>query len=120
MSTAALAEQPIWDLTDAIGDGRTAEAIVRLERMLSAGAPTPVVLGTLAQHFRKLSRLSSGGSVAGPPFVVKKLKSQASRYTARRLLSCLDAIHDTDTALKGAGVLPQPLTLERLVIGLAS
>jgi DNA polymerase-3 subunit delta len=119
-STAAIAEQPIWDLTDAIGDGRTAEAIVRLERMLSSGAAPPAVLGTLAQHFRKLLRLSGGGQVAGPPFVVKKLKSQASRYSSRRLTSCLDAIHDTDTALKGAGVLPQDLALERLVIGLAS
>jgi hypothetical protein len=52
--------------------------------------------------------------------VVKKLKSQAGRYTARRLVSCLHAIHDTDTALKGAGVLPSGLALERLVIGLAS
>jgi DNA polymerase-3 subunit delta len=120
MSTSALAEQPIWDLTDAIGAGRTAEAIVRLERMLSLGSPAPVVLGTLAQHFRKLSRLSSGGKVVGPPFVVKNLKSQANRYTARRLVSCLRAIHDTDTALKGAGVLPANLALERLVIGLAS
>ena len=119
-STAALAEQPIWDLTDAIGDGKTAEAIVRLEKILSAGAPAPVVLGTLAQHFRKLLRLADGGNVAGPPFVVRKLKSQSGRYTSRRLVRCLQEIHNTDTVLKGAGAMPPNLALERLVIGLAS
>ncbi len=118
-SAGQLAEQPVWDLTDAIGAGRTAEAVALLARMLNAGAASPALLGVLAGHFRKLARLRSGGSVSGPPFVVKKLESQARRYTAGRLLACLQAIHEADTALKGAGSLPPELTLERLVIGLA-
>jgi hypothetical protein len=35
------------------------------------------------------------------------------------LLTCLAAIHETDTALKGAGALPPDLALERLVVGLS-
>lgn len=118
--TANLAEAPIWDLTDAIGEGRAADALGVLGRLLSAGAPGPVVLGSLVSHFRRLLRIAHGASVAGPPFVRKKLESQARRYGARRLRSSLDALHQTDLALKGAGALRPELALERLVIALAS
>ncbi len=118
-STCHIAEDSIWDLMDAIGDGRGALALMLLGRMVGMGAPAPVVLASLASHFRKLSRLRTGGSVPGPPFVVKKLQRQSRRFSAARLLGCLQAIHDTDTALKGAGALPPDLALERLVIGLS-
>lgn len=118
--TPQLAEEPIWDLTDAIGEGRTADAVALLMRLCSAGAPAPVVLGSLVSHFRKLLRAGHGGEVPGPPFVRKKLQSQARRYGARRLRSCLDAIHETDLAIKGAGALRPELALERLVLALAS
>jgi DNA polymerase III delta subunit len=115
-----VAEEPIWDLTDAIGDGRTADALVALTRILRGGAAAPQVLGALATHFRKLLRLRSGGAAAGPEFVVKKLERQAGRYTPRRLSSCLRAIHETDVVLKGAGALGPEMALERLVISLAT
>jgi DNA polymerase-3 subunit delta len=118
--TRDVAEEPIWDLTDAIGDGRGPDALMTLAKILKAGAASPLVLGALAAHFRKLLRLRTGGTVGGPPFVVKKLQRQAARFTPGRLLACLRAIHDTDTALKGAGALRPEMALERLVIGLAS
>lgn len=118
-STSHVAEESIWDLMDAIGDGRAALSLMLLARMLGMGAPAPVVLASLASHFRKLSRLRTGGTVPGPPFVVKKLQRQARRFNSGRLLNCLAAIHDTDTALKGAGALPPDLALERLVVGLS-
>jgi DNA polymerase-3 subunit delta len=120
VSASLVAEEPIWDLTDAIGAGRAADAVMILARLMAQGAVAQPILATLAGHFRKLARARSGAPLAGPPFVVKKLQTQASRYTSRRLLACLRAIHDTDLALKGAGTLSPQLTLERLVIGLAS
>ncbi len=114
------AEEPVWDLTDAIGEGRVADALAVLGRLREAGVPPPMLLGSLASHFRKLARLRAGGSVAGHPFAVRKLESQARRYSAPRLLACLRAIQGTDTALKGEGVLTPALALERLVLGLAS
>jgi len=114
-----LAEEPIWDLTDAIGQGRQADALTLLDRMLRGGAPAPVILGSLASHFRKLTRLRSGGRVPGPPFVTKKLGSQAQRYSQPQLLGCIRAIHEADTALKGAGSTAPDLTLERLVLNLS-
>lgn len=119
-SASDLAEEPVWDLTDAIGEGRAADALGVLDRVLAAGAPAPVVLGTLASHFRKLVRVRHGGAVAAAPFVQKKLESQARRYAPARLLVCLRAIHDTDEALKGRGALPPELALERLVLGLSA
>jgi len=119
VGTADVAEEPIWDLTDAIGEGRGADALGVLAKLMRTGAPPPVVLGALASHFRRLLRVRAGGKVAAAPFVRRKLESQARRYSERRLLACLRAIQQTDLALKGAGGLRPELALERLVMGLA-
>lgn len=118
--TIDIAEESIWDLTDAIGEGRSTDALVLLAKLNKAGSPAPVVLGSLVSHFRRLLRVRSGAAASGPPFVQKKLEGQSRRYTLRRLLACLRAIHQTDTAIKGAGALRPEMALERLVIGLAS
>jgi len=118
--TPDVADGPIWDLTDAIGEGRPADALHLLTRLLTGGAPPPVILGSIVSHFRRLLRVGHGGGVSGPPFVRKKLESQARRYGPRRLGTSLDAIHETDLALKGAGALRPELALERLVIALSS
>jgi DNA polymerase-3 subunit delta len=115
-----VAEEPVWDLTDAIGEGRGADAVALLARMARGGAPPPLVLGSLATHFRRLLRLRGGGSLPVPPFVRQKLEAQARRYTESRLVACLGAIHETDLALKGASPLAPQLSLERLVIGLSA
>jgi DNA polymerase-3 subunit delta len=114
-----LAEEPVWELTDAIGEGRAGDALSVLSKLLRGGAPAPVVLGTLAGHFRKLLRLRTGGAIAAAPFVQRKLESQARRYAPARLHVCLRAIHETDEALKGQGALSPELALERLVLGLS-
>ena len=64
--------------------------------------------------------MRTGGSIAAPPFVRRKLEAQARRYAPARLLACLRAIHETDEILKGQGGLGPALALERLVIGLSS
>jgi DNA polymerase-3 subunit delta len=115
-----LAEQPVWDLTDAIGEGRAGEALRVLSRVLAAGAPPPVVLGALASHFRKLARAAAGQAPPGPPFVRRKLETQAKRFQGARLLRGLRAIHRADEELKGEGSLDPALALERLVLGLVS
>jgi len=119
-STSDVAEEPIWELTDAIGEGRAAAALRVLHKLLGSGAAPPALLGSLASHFRKLLRVRSGQQPLGPPFVVRKLQTQAGRYSPVRLRRCLDAIHDADQVLKGRGGLPADLALERLVMGLSA
>jgi len=113
------AETSTWEVTDAVGEGRRADALAGLSRLLASGAPPPVVLSTLANHFRRLLRVRCGEAPEGPPFVRRKLEAQASRYSRKRLLACLSAIHDTDLALKGEGGVRPELALERLVLALA-
>ena len=119
LAVSAVAEEPIWDLTDAIGQGRVADAVDLLARLLSQGAAPPAILGALASHFRRLVRVGHGESVGGPPFVVRKLEQQARRYPARRLVICLRAIHRADVELKGGSVMRPERALEQLVLGLA-
>jgi DNA polymerase-3 subunit delta len=118
-SSAQIAEEPIWDLTDAIGEGRGGEAIALLARLLDGGSAGAPLLGALASHFRKLAMVRGGGQVPGPPFVKQKLERQARRYTSAQLLGCLREIHHTDLALKGVGSLSEEIALERLVLGLS-
>jgi DNA polymerase-3 subunit delta len=113
------AEEPIWSLTDAIGEGRAPDALALLARMQGAGAPAPVVLAALANHFRKLARLREGGRVPGAPFAIRKLEEQARRFAPARLRASLRAIHDADERLKGRGQLPPEQALEQLVLSLA-
>jgi DNA polymerase-3 subunit delta len=118
-STTDVAEGPIWDLTDAIGEGRCGDALALLGKLLRSGGAPTAILGAFVNHFRKLARVRSGGTVPGPPFAVRKLESQSRRFSPNRLVACLRAIHQTDLALKGAGGISSELALERLVIGLA-
>ena len=119
-STSDVAEEPIWDLTDAIGEGRCGDSLALLGKLLRSGSAPPAILGAFVGHFRKLTSVRSGGVVTGPPFAIRKLEGQSLRFSPGRLLSCLAAIHQTDLALKGAGGIPSELALERLVIALAS
>jgi DNA polymerase-3 subunit delta len=119
-AVTAVADEPIWDLTDAIGQGRTAEAVALLARMLSHGSPAPAILGALASHFRKLVRVGHGESIAGHPFAIQKLEKQARRVSSRRLIVCLRAIHRTDVELKGGSIMRPDRALEQLVLALAN
>jgi len=118
-AAADVAEEPIWDLTDAIGEGRSADALQILGKLLHAGAPPPVVLGALAQHLRRLAKVRDGARVPGAPFVVRKLEQQAARYSPARLRAGLRAIHTSDEMLKGASPAAPEWVLERLVLGLS-
>lgn len=119
-SATNVAEEPVWDLADALGEGRAADALGQVRRLLATGSAPQALLGALVSHFRRLLALRSGGSIAAPPFVRRKLETQARRYSEQRLVACLRAIHQADLGLKGAGGARPELVLDRLLLGLAA
>ncbi|MCH2184942.1 DNA polymerase III subunit delta [Myxococcota bacterium] len=117
-SVVSIADQPVWDLTDAIAAGDPGRAVAVLARVRAAGSVDLATLGALASHFRKLAQ-AKAGTLSAAPFVVRRAEEQARRYSAYGLRRCLERIHQADTGLKGKGPLPVPMVLEDLVVDLA-
>jgi DNA polymerase-3 subunit delta len=119
-AVSAVSDEKIWELTDATFDGRSADALVALSRLLGGGVAAPLVLGSLASQLRKLVRARTGEPPRGPPFVVRRIEAQAQRQSIGRLLAGLRAAEEADERLKGRGGLAAERVLERLVLGLSS
>jgi DNA polymerase-3 subunit delta len=118
-SVSAVAEEKIWELTDATFDGRSGDALAALARLLGAGMAAPLLLASLASHLRKLVRAREGEAVPGHPMVVRRIEAQARRHPLPRLLAGLRGAEQADLRLKGHGSLPAERVLERLVLSLA-
>lgn len=118
-AVSAVSDEKIWELTDATFDGRSADALVALSRLLSGGVAAPLVLGALASQLRKLVRARAGETPRGHPFVVRRIEGQAQRQSIGRLLAGLRAAEEADQRLKGRGGLAAERVLERLVLGLS-
>ncbi len=119
-AVSAVSDEKVWELTDATFDGRSADALVALSRLLAGGVAAPLVLGALASQLRKLVRARAGETPRGHPFVVRRIEAQARRQSLRRLLAGLRAAEEADERLKGRGGLAADRVLERLVLGLSS
>ena len=119
-AVSSVADEKLWDLTDATFEGRSADALAVLAGLRGAGVPGPVVLGALASQLRKLLRARAGETPAGHPMAVRRIEAQARRQSLARLEAGLRAAEEADERLKGRGSLPGELVLERLVLALSS
>lgn len=110
----------IFDLTDAISKGDSAEALRLLHLLWSNKEPSQIILTMLARHFKQLlcahewaqSELVKGLSVQ--PFVAKRLKEQQGRFTVSMLESLYDACYQADYGIK-TGKMDDNLALEILL-----
>jgi DNA polymerase-3 subunit delta len=120
---------PRYELTDAIAQGKTAEALTVLHRMLEAGGLVPIqVLGTLHGYFANLLALD-GGTISGEreaaevlgtaPFVAKKALEQSRRLGSARIATAIGLLADADSDLKGGTGLSPEVVIEILVARLA-
>ncbi len=124
---------PVWDLTNAIEKGNTADALVVLHRLLTVTSPKqpkPVhplqVLGILQSNFRRLLTLDDpaiGSAEAAAAALGGKTSPNAARYRLRQaralgtdgLRQAFDYLARADLDLKGERAIPEGAVLEVLV-----
>jgi len=127
---AATRGHTVFELVDAVGQRRPADALRHLEAMLSQREPPLRILASLIGHFRNLwqvrlvrarTRSLDEAKQALPmhPFVVQKLWAQAPRFDDRFLRHAYERLYATDLALKSSPLRGQ-VVLERLVLELAA
>lgn len=122
------AQVQVFDLVDAVAEGRIGEAEDILSRMLAGGEPPLRLVATLASHYRRLLEAQSLRSRGHTPAAIAREKGQHPRYwekidrQARRfrragLVAALEALLQADADLKtGAS---GDLVLETLLFHLA-
>jgi len=127
--TADLRPRALYELSDAIGQRRLAEALRILASLLDRGEAPLRVVAALANHFRRLIRASECRPLEARevqrrlgihPYAAQKLAEQARDFGPTRLRRCLDVIRRTDEALKGAIPLAPRLAIERLVLAVCT
>lgn len=123
-----------WDMIDAAVEGRAAEAMKQLDRLLSAGEHPIAILAQTASVLRRFAaatRLLEAGERNGrrlpprqllqeagvKPFVLEKTERQWKKLGRRRSGALYDWLLDADLALKGRSSAPARgrLVLEQLV-----
>ncbi len=119
-----------WKIFDAIGSGRTAEALDLLDRLFGQGEEPLRILGAFSMQLRRLAQaarlneqgesLSSALGRAGiPPFAIRGCEQQLRHLGRQRSNRLYDWLLETDLGLKGFSQLPPRTLLERLVVQLA-
>ena len=120
------ADTPPWDLTDALGDRRPADALRVLGRLLDGpDGDVPRWLPSIARHLRQLAVAQRIGEQGGGPkdiarelglrseFVARKLARQAGRWSPGQLSAALVRIAMVERETRGEGVLRDRFALER-------
>jgi len=126
---AAVRQRSVFELVDAIGSRRRAEAVALLERLLAAREEPLKLLALLARHYRQLlaARIEThrgageaelASRLGVHPFVAKKLAAQCGRFSGAELETALARLARADLDLKSSRR-PGNLILEEAVIGLA-
>ena len=125
----AVRQRSVFELVDAIGGRKRADAVALLERLLAAREEPLRLLALLARHYRQLlaarietHRGAGEAEIASRlgvhPFVAKKLAAQCGRFSGAELETALARLARADLDLKSSRR-PANLILEEAVIGLA-
>jgi DNA polymerase-3 subunit delta len=111
----------IFDMTDAISDGRTGRALELLDVLVSQKQPVQLIQFMLTRHFRQLicaAELGRPDAIQGalkvPPFVASRLSQQARRLSPLLLEQLYAACFESDIRIK-SGQIGDRLGLETLL-----
>ncbi len=126
-----------WEMLDAALEGKTAEALVQLDRLLLAGEHPIALLAQIAASLRRLAtatQLVLAGEKTGrrsgirdalqragvKSFVLKKSEAQLRRLGRHRGDRLYGWLLEADLDLKGSSSLPPRAVLERLIVRISS
>lgn len=105
----------IFELTDAVGSRKLAEASLVLRNTLAGGESALMVLGMVARQLRQLVTTKAVGDegtaaiareLGVRPFVAELLQKQAKRYTSEELYRALEALRRADLRIKSSKLDP--------------
>jgi DNA polymerase-3 subunit delta len=118
-----------WDLTDALDDGDSTQAVAALHRLLGGGERHPMqVLATLHRHYGAMLALDgadvvdeeSAASLTGlAAFPAKKVLLQSRRLGHDRIVRAITQLSSADIDVRGRIGWPPELVLEVLIARLA-
>lgn len=119
----------VFDLTNALGSKKTAEALRLLGRLIEDGIAPLVVLNMMVRHFRQLWKtrlfLEAGtgkrelaGKIGINPYFVDGLVSQSRQFRLDQFEPIFELFLDADLKLKSSGGDPRSI-LEGLIMVLA-
>jgi len=122
--------QDTWKIFDAIGAGRTGEALTILERLFDQGDEPLRMLGAFSMQLRRLAqaaRLAQQGrtlrraleEVGVPHFGLQSAEQQLRHLGRHRARHLYDWVLEVNVGLKGGSPLPPRTLLERFVVKLA-
>lgn len=112
----------VFELTDAISFGRTADALLLLDNLVKQRQPVQLIQFMLARHFRQLICAAELGrqdllasSMKVMPFVAAKLIRQARQFTLPMMERIYELCFESDLSVK-TGKMEDRLALETLLI----
>jgi DNA polymerase-3 subunit delta len=129
--TPYVAEANLFEMVDALAEGRAGAAAALAHRLLDQQEDIFSLFGMIIRQFRLLlltkEHLASGGSrdngeiaraIGAHPFVAGKMSQQSRRFTLVQLEQIYHSLHDYDVKMKTGRIEPE-LALDLLIMGLA-
>jgi DNA polymerase-3 subunit delta len=110
-----------WAMIDSIRDGRPAEALAALDRLLTAGEAPQKLLGGINFVFRKFAEATERSRLGTPlrPALQQSAVFPRDAEAVERYLRRIGRARAADHGLKGGSRVPDRLQIEQLVLSLA-
>jgi DNA polymerase-3 subunit delta len=119
--------EDVWTIFDAIGAGKTGEALAVLDRLFDQGSAPQAILGAFSYQMRQMARAARLHSQGKPlPAALaeagiqqwrsEKVQAQMRHLGRRRLARLYDWLLEMDLGIKGSSQLPEKVLFERLIV----
>lgn len=104
-------KEAVFNLTDALASQDISLCLNILNKLFLSLVSPQQIIGLLSWQIRQIYTIKTGGTVNIPPFFLKRLKSQANRFSCEKLEECLYGLRKIDTEIK-SGLKNPRLSLE--------